>query len=84
MPRYYFHIFNSTSTVEDEEGLELPDLQAARAQAITGIRSVLSTEILTGVFDLRGRIDIADAEGKVVETVRYKEALEMSLGEYGS
>ena len=48
MARYYLNIRNGGGYVEDMEGQELPDLAAARLQAIEGVRSVLSEEARQG------------------------------------
>ena len=40
MPRYFLHVNNSIGFVEDEEGVELPDLDAAREKAAAGVRSM--------------------------------------------
>ena len=34
MARYYFHIRDGNNLIRDEEGIELPSLEAARAEAI--------------------------------------------------
>ena len=33
MPRYYFDIFDGTETIRDEEGINLPGIEAAMAEA---------------------------------------------------
>jgi hypothetical protein len=81
MPLFYLHAHNSTGFVEDEEGQDLPDLAAARAAAVDGIRSILAGEVRAGSLDTRGRIDIADDTGRVLATVRFREAVELRLDE---
>ena len=34
MPRYYFHVRQGHELKKDREGMDLPDLQAARAKAL--------------------------------------------------
>ena len=79
MPRFYLHVHNRTGFARDEEGGDFPNLHAARAQAIEGIRSILGDEARHGMIDLNGLIEIATAEGKVVEVVRFSEAFELRL-----
>lgn len=79
MPHFYLHIINSNGLAKDEEGLELADLEAARAQAIKGIRSVISDEALRGLLDLRGVIKIADEGGEILDEVRFGEAMKLHL-----
>jgi hypothetical protein len=44
MPRFYFHLHNSIESV-DEEGAVLPDMQAARQEAIRNARDIIANEI---------------------------------------
>ena len=75
MPRFHLNIVNGEGMSADEEGMELPDLAGARAEAIRGIRSILASEIGGGTIDLGGRIEIADSQGKILETIAFEEAV---------
>lgn len=77
MPRYHLHLYDRVGVSLDEEGLDLPDLDAARASAIDGIRSVASQDVLGGSLDLEGRIEIADAAGAILGIVPFSEAVEV-------
>jgi hypothetical protein len=77
MPLYFLHVYNSTGWSRDEEGLDLPDLDAARAQAVEGIRSILSDEVEHGKIDFAGKIEIADESGRVLATVTYHDAVDL-------
>jgi len=78
MPRYHFNVDNGTGFVADEEGRELPDLAAARAEGVKGVRSILAEDVLNGRIDLLGRLDIVDGAGKVLLAIRFAEAVEIS------
>ena len=69
MPRFHFHVHDHSGETHDLDGRELPDLAAARAEAIKGVRSILSYEARQGLIDLTGRIDVADAEGRVLFSI---------------
>jgi hypothetical protein len=77
MPRFFFHLHNRIGAVPDEEGQELPGLEAATSVAVQNIRSILAEDARTGVIDLKGRVDIADERGQVRATVRYAEAVQV-------
>jgi hypothetical protein len=62
MPRYHFHVDNGTGETRDEVGVELPDLEAARREALSGIRSILRDEIAGGSIDFAGRVRITDQD----------------------
>nr|WP_321182289.1 hypothetical protein [Methylobacterium sp. Leaf122] len=38
MPRFFFHIRDGATLIEDPDGSELPDLAAAREEAAQGAR----------------------------------------------
>ena len=77
MARYFLHINNGGGYSEDTEGQELDDLDAARAAAIEGVRSLLSEEARHGQLDLSGRIEIADQDGNILLVVPFTEAVEL-------
>lgn len=81
MPRFFFHIRNGNGLTRDEEGRELADAGAARAEALRGIRSILGEEAREGRLDLRGAIDVIDAGGTILFTVRFDEALDLKTGD---
>lgn len=81
MARYYLNLRNGGGYVEDLEGQELPDLAAARLQAIEGIRSVLSEEARRGEIDLCGSIEIADGEGNILLVLPFSDAVNVRLNE---
>jgi hypothetical protein len=78
MPHFYFHVHNSIGFIEDEEGRDLPDRSIARDEAIKGIRSILSEDVLGGVLDLGGRIDVVEeGSGDPALTVPFGEAVDV-------
>lgn len=77
MPHFYFHVSNGTGETRDEEGADLPDLDAARAKALSGIRSILREELGRGMLDFGGMIRVADPQGRVVLEVPFDSAVEV-------
>jgi hypothetical protein len=77
MPCYHFNVQNGTGFVEDEEGRDLPDLDAVRSEALTGIRSILAEDVRRGFLDLRGRIEIVDEAGARVLIVPFADAVDV-------
>ena len=75
MPHYYFNVRNGIGYVQDDEGKEMPDLDAARAEAIKGARSIIASEVLEGRLDLEGAIEVADSGGQRVLRITYREAV---------
>ncbi len=75
MPLYRFDIHNGNGLTPDEEGRDLPDAAAARAEALAGIRSILAEDVLQGRLDLRGRIEVRDERDGLLFSVTFAEAL---------
>ena len=72
MPLYYLHIRNGDKLEVDPDGTELPDLEAAFAEAVKVAR-----ELVDEVDDL-GRdaaIEITDGAGETVLTVPFSDTL---------
>jgi hypothetical protein len=71
MPRYYFHILSQGQRVEDEEGTDLPDLDAARKEAITSAADLIAdySRSAAGLLPQSDAIEIADADGKQLAVI---------------
>lgn len=76
MPKFFLHICDGNGFVEDEEGAEWPDLAAARASAIEGLRDVLAGGLRGGTLDLASFIEIEDENHQLLETVTFAEAVQ--------
>ena len=75
MASSFFHIIEKNRRLEDEEGEELPSLQAAIKQAEQIIREILESEEAT--VDVASiRIEIADDAGAIQAEVGFADALE--------
>ena len=73
MPRYFFHVYNDI-VATDEEGMELPDLAAAREQALEAARELVCESVHKGQLNLDHRIEVEDAQGNMVLCVSYRDA----------
>ena len=66
MSRFYFHIVSDGQTIPDEEGMELPNLLAAQAEAMASARDLaLASDCGTET----GIVQIADGTGRIIDTV---------------
>lgn len=77
MPNYRFHVMNDIDA-PDEEGLDLDNLALAHLKAIDAARDLASAAVRQGRLDLRHRIDVEDDAGKVLLTVTFADAIELS------
>jgi hypothetical protein len=65
MPRFFFNC-EGAQTFRDEEGVELPDLAAARVQAIRNASEVLRDHSETFARNPNWRFHVSDAAGRLV------------------
>lgn len=79
MRRLHFDIHNGTGFTRDKEGRELADGDDPRTLAIDSIRSILSEEVLQGLLDLTGWIDIRGESGVEIGQVFFREAVCLRL-----
>jgi uncharacterized protein DUF6894 len=77
MPRFYFHVFNDVVAM-DEEGAELPDLEAAREQALEAARELVCESIHHGHLNLDHRIEVAGEGGEKLMTISYRDAFTLT------
>ena len=78
MPSYRLHLTNAHIEAQDEHGIEVVDLDAARSFALKGIRNFLAEEVKQGRTDLRGKVDIADLGGRNLMTVAFADAVRIT------
>jgi len=77
MPRFYFHLLNDMD-VPDNEGQDLADVQAARSCALELARFEASEMVKrNGRIVLWHRIDIEDEQHRIVDTVRFRDVVEV-------
>ena len=74
MPRFYFHVEDDRTTL-DQEGIVLPDIEAARQEAITAAGEMLrngSGKVVWGGKPWRMWVtDRPDAKSKPLFTLRF-------------
>jgi hypothetical protein len=69
MVRYYFHVRKRGQLTRDEEGIDLPDISAAKQEALQGARELLAEAIKTGRPSVPDALVITDEAGHEVDTV---------------
>jgi hypothetical protein len=67
MPRYYFHLHGDREKLSDEEGLVLPDAEAAWYQAVRSAREVIRADVQLPCRYEALFIEIADERGAPVD-----------------
>ena len=74
MPRFFFHIHDDL-VLRDDEGLELPDADAAREEAVRGIRALICDQVMEGRLALHHRVEVEDETGKQVAAFAFGDAI---------
>ena len=69
MGRFFFHIRMGDQVISDQEGSDLPDVAAARLEALAAARYILADAIRYGTENIPEAFVIADSEGRELETV---------------
>jgi hypothetical protein len=78
MTRYFFNVRSGSTYIPDTEGQEHADLGAAKEEAETAAREIVSEAVKYGnVIDSR-EFEITDAEGTVCATVPFRDMLRFS------
>lgn len=76
MPRFFFHVHDDL-VAHDEEGLELPDLEAAQSVAIRGARDIACEQLREGKVRLSHHIEVTDDAHRTVLTVPFGDAFQV-------
>ncbi|HEX8623305.1 MAG TPA: hypothetical protein VF718_15155 [Allosphingosinicella sp.] len=74
MPRFFFKVRDDV-VVDDEEGMVLPDVEAARLQGIRSARALACEQVLHGRLNVGHSIEIQDEEGRQIATIRFGDAV---------
>ena len=79
MPRYYFHLAREGGRLRDEEGLALPDAEAAWYQAVRSARELIRADVALGTRWDRQAIEIFDERGAPVDQVALADIVHYAL-----
>ena len=76
MPRFFFNMRNGES-IDDPDGIFLPDTRSARLEAIRNARDIMAEEVRRGHLSLSHRIEVTDENGEPVLAVPFREVVEI-------
>lgn len=76
MPRFFFHIRDGES-VEDPDGMFLPDARTARLEAVRSARDIMAEDVRRGRLTLASSIEVTDENGEPILAVPFREVLEI-------
>ena len=73
MPRYYFHLRDQGSRLTDEDGVSLPDAEAAWYQAVRSARELIRADLQLGCKWDGKAVEIQDERGAPVAQIPLQE-----------
>ena len=76
MPRFFFHIRDGES-VEDPDGMFLPDARTARLEAVRSARDIMAEDVRRGRLSLSSLIEVTDENGEPILAVPFSEVVEI-------
>lgn len=79
MPRFFFHLDDAGYQLKDEEGMALPDAEAAWYQAVRSARELIRADLHLGSSWRGRRVEIEDEQGFPVHQVRFEEVANFAL-----
>ena len=80
VPLFYLHLLNGGGWVRDPEGRDLPDLDAAKKEALAGARDLMASEVKAGELRLDALVAIEDEHGDEVYRLRFADAVTIAGG----
>ncbi len=75
MTRYFFHIRSRAGKIEDHEGEDFENLEAALVNAHLAAREIMAEDLRKGQIDETRLFEIVDARGQVVARLRFYDAI---------
>jgi hypothetical protein len=67
--RCYFHLVNGDETIPDDTGVEVSDVDDAKAQALMAIHEIREEAIQVGASWRGWRLDIVDRSGRILLSI---------------
>ncbi len=75
MPRFFMNVHNGNGLTVDEEGVDYPDLEAARRAAVKAARGIMADEIKGGLLSLDSYLEVLDEKRVPIFKLRFGEAV---------
>lgn len=77
MPRFYLHIRDGNELIEDDNGVDLPDENAAREEALASAREILADLIRAGKLLDGQQFEIVNEVGQMIAMIPFKAVLKL-------
>jgi hypothetical protein len=77
MPQFFLNVRDGDYLTRDVEGIEVANLEVARAEALAAARDVLGDEVKYGRVQDNRQYEITDEAGQVLATIPLMDALKL-------
>ena len=78
MPVFYLHMRDGDRLIEDPDGSDLPDIEAAREEARISARHLLADRLRAGKVVDGQRFEIVDEAGELRAVVMMRDVLKLA------
>lgn len=78
MPRFFFNLHECGRVVIDDDGVQMADGNAARANAVHEARQIMAAEVSHGRLSFSCHIEVQDEARKVLLIVPFADAVVVS------
>jgi hypothetical protein len=75
MPHYFFHLLTADGFEPDDEGISFPDLEAAKADALSSLLEMAADDVAAGRTNKYHGVEVADSNGLIIGRLSVDEAL---------
>jgi hypothetical protein len=79
LPHFYLHFRQGETIIDDDEGLDAPDLATAQDEALKVMREIVAESVFAA-HDVPDSIVITDADGKEITSITAASVLPPRLG----
>lgn len=76
VPRFFLSLRDG-EFLQDLEGQEYADVDAARRAAVRGAREIMAEDVKRGTLSLKDSVEITDEGGDLVAHVHFRDAVEI-------
>jgi len=76
MPRYFFHIREHDNFDEDLEGIDLPSVDAAHAEALAAAREMVAELVKYGEWIDGKTFEVCDESGSIIHRLPFRSVID--------
>jgi hypothetical protein len=75
MPVYHFDQMKGNVLIKDDEGQDLPDIEAAKIEALESARELLAAAVRRGIYSTNRAYIIRTADGEILATLPFRDVI---------